>query len=95
MLTAETTSMKMKQRIWFQKLMTARSILLQEDSLARQAYNQQLARGWPGLSREVSNICKQIGLKDLNEVMMDKDEINEAVFYSNYKEMKQDLNKYK
>ena len=26
---------------------------------------------------------------------MDKDEINEAVFYSNYKEMKQDLNKYK
>ena len=92
MLTAETNSMKMKQRIWLQKLMTARSILLQEDSLASQVYSQQLARGWPGLSREVSKICKQIGQKDLNEEIMDKEEIKEAVLYSNYKEMKEDMN---
>ena len=95
MLTAETLSMKMKQRIWLQKLLTARSILQQEDSMAKQVYTEQLARGWPGLAREVSRICKEIGLKDINEVMSDKDEINEAVFYNNYKNMKEDMKSYK
>ena len=95
MLTAETVSMKMKQRIWLQKLLTARSILLQEDSLAKQVYTEQLARGWPGLAREVNRICKEIGLKDINEVMSDKDEINEAVFYNNYKNVKEDMKSYK
>ena len=85
----------MKQRIWLKKLMTARSILCQDDSLARRVYDQQLAMGWPGLSAEVRNICKQVGLEDLNVVMQDKDVIKEAVFYHNYKEMKEDMAKYR
>ena len=56
MLTAETSSTQMKQRIWLMKMMTARSILSQEDNLARRVYNQQLAMGWPGLSAEVTYI---------------------------------------
>ena len=60
----------MKQRIWLMKMMTARSILSQEDSLARRVYDQQRAMGWPGLSAEVSDICKQVGLEDMNKVRL-------------------------
>ena len=95
MLTAETVSMRMKQRIWLQKLLTARNILMQEDSLARRIYSQQLARGWPGLAREVCEICKEIGIDDINEKMVEKDVIKEAVFYHNYREMKEDMMKCK
>ena len=87
--------MKIKQRVWIEKLMTARSILCQDDSLARQVYDQQLAMGWPGLSSEVRNICKQVGLEDLNVKMQDKEVLKEAVFYHNYMEMKDDMQKYK
>ena len=51
--------------------------------------------GWPGLSSEVRNICKQVGLEDLNVKMQDKDVLKEAVFYHNYMEMKEDMLKYK
>ena len=95
MLTAETVSMRMKQRIRMQKLLMARNILLQEDSLARRIYSQQLARGWPGLAREVSKICKEIGIDDINEKMSDKEVLKEAVFYHNYREMKEDMMKYR
>ena len=40
MLRAETGSMKMKQRIQKQKLMLARKILLQKDSLANAIYEE-------------------------------------------------------
>ena len=53
MLTVETSSTRMKQRIWLQKLMTARSILCQDDSLARRVCHQQLAIGWPGLAADM------------------------------------------
>ena len=46
MLTAETVSLKMKQRILQEKLLSARRILLQEDSLARRMYEEQR---WDGL----------------------------------------------
>ena len=41
------------------------------------------------------SICKQVGLEDLNVKMQDKDVIEEAVFYHNYSEMKEDMLKYK
>ena len=94
MLRAETGSMKMKQRIWKQKLMLAARIAGQEGSLANQIYMEQLEMGWPGLAREVEEICKKCGVPDMNKEMMDKDQIEEAVFYSSYKETKEEMNKY-
>ena len=62
---------------------------------ARRIYSQQLARGWPGLAREVSKICKEIGIDDINEKMCDKEVVKEAVFYNNYSEMKDAVMKYR
>ena len=42
MLRADTKSMQIKQRIWKQKLLLARSIMRKEKSLAREVYQQQI-----------------------------------------------------
>ena len=94
MLRAETGSMKMKQRVWKQKLMLAGRIMRQEGSLANRIYMEQLRMGWPGLAREVIEIGKACGVKDLDRKVMTKEEIEEAVFYSSYKETKDEMEKY-
>ena len=51
--------------------------------------------GWPGLVSEVEKMCKEVGLRSLNEdAGITKQEIKEAIFYSNYKEMKSAIAKY-
>jgi hypothetical protein len=94
MLRADTKSMQIKQRIWKQKLLLARSILKKEKSLAREVYQQQVERGWPGLSQEVEEICKKVGIPNINKEDVSKEEIEEAVFFHNYKEMKESINEY-
>ena len=50
--------------------------------------------GWPGLSSEVRKICQQIGVSDINSVEVNKNDIEESIFFHNYKEMKENFNKY-
>ena len=94
MLRAETASMRMKQRVWKQKLMLAARISGQEGSLASQIYAEQLEMGWPGLAKEVKEISEACGVEDMNKRMMNKEEIHEAVFYASYKETKEEMKRY-
>ena len=91
MLRAETGSLKMKKRIQKQKLMLAKKISKEKKSLAGAIYAEQVEMGWPGLAKEAVEICKEIGLRNLNEKEVTKKEIEEAIFYSNYKEMKAEI----
>ena len=90
MLRAETGCIKMKFRIWKLKMMLARRIRSQEGSLAKAIYVEQEAMGWPGLAAEVKEIGKAVGVKDDDE----KTGIEEAIFYANQREMKEDMKKY-
>ena len=74
--------------------MLARKILLQKDSLANAIYEEQRHIGWPRLAKEATEICKQIGVADVNEENATKDEIEDGIFYSNYMEMKEEMKKY-
>ena len=94
MLTAETHSMKMKQRIWKQKLVFASSLKQKEGSLASSIYEEQKFMGWPGLATEVEYICKQVGLESINESDIKKEEIDDKIYYQNYKEMKDKMERY-
>ena len=95
MLRAQTKSTKMKQRIWKLKLMMARKILYQEGSLAHEIYEEQLKHDWPGLAKEVKEICEEIGVKNINEEDVSKEEVDDGIFYHNYKEMKLEICGYK
>ena len=63
---AETSLTGMKWRIWEQKLLLVKAIRQLEDNvLAKEVFNQQLEMGWPGLAREATKICQEIGLQDI------------------------------
>ena len=45
------------------------------------------------ITPEVEDICKTIGVANINQVEVPKDEIEDAIFIHNYKETKEDINK--
>ena len=54
--------------------------------------------GWPGLWKEVSEICKEVGIPDVNEVWVSKYEIKKSIFRHHLNvltEQIQDPDKYK
>ena len=93
-LRAETGSLKMKVRIWKQKLMLAKRIREQEGGLAKEIFEEQVAMGWPGLAREVTEVCKVVGLEDVSKKRVTKEEVDEAIFFANQKEIKEEMIKY-
>ena len=54
-------------------------------------YEKQLHLQLPGLAREVSDICEQIQIPDVNYYKVKKDTIEEAIFFNHYKDMKEEL----
>ena len=77
------------------KMQPAKKILSQENSQAKTIYKEQFKRNWPGLSGELREICKAVGLEDINQKEIKKEAREEAIFFHNYEEMKQDLQRYK
>ena len=64
---------------------------LDDTALAKQVCGEADARGWPGLQKEVKEICSQIGIQDMNKHDVSKDKIKEAIYYSHYKSMKEEI----
>ena len=93
MLRAETASLKMKFRIWREKLRIVDRIRKQEHSLAKAIHDEQVAMGWPGLAMEVKEICKVVGVEDINKKHVAKEELDEAILYANMKETKLEMEK--
>ena len=81
-------------RIWQEKLLLLLRIKQKDTSvLCRQVYEEGRRNGWPGLGSEVSDICTEIGLPDLNENNLSKGTIKKAIADHHYKDVKQELDK--
>ena len=93
-LRCETKMISMKWRVWQAKLLLLLKIKHQETtSLSRQVYEQGRANGWPGLAMEVTDICNQLGIPDLNNVHVSKEEIKAAIIDHHYNDLKERLGK--
>ena len=91
-LVAETATLRTKWRIWQSKVMFVRRLQqLESSALARQVYERQLQLGLPGLAREVTAICDTIKIPDVNYHMVQKEKIEEHIFYNHYKDMKDSI----
>ena len=67
-LAWETGVLNMKLRIWREKILMILHIRnLDENSLARKIYHEQVVKGWPGLAKETTEICKQLNIEDCNK----------------------------
>ena len=93
---AETAMVGFKWRVYLEKLRLMEAIKRQEDEvLAKEVLEQQLLMGWPGLAREVEEICREVGLPNLCYEEVDKKTMEEAVFYNHYKSLKEEMKKYR
>ena len=72
-LRSETGLMSMRHRVEKEKLMLVHHLRhLDERTLARQTYNEQVANKWPGLAAEASIICERLKLDNVNNTEWSK-----------------------
>ena len=91
-LRSEPNVTGMKWRIWEAKHILLKQIQQLEDTaLAKRVCKEADDRGWPGLHKEVRDICSKVGLEDMTKVNIPKSKIKEAIYYSHYKSMKEDI----
>ena len=94
-LRAETGLLSMKHRIWFEKVNLILAIRKMKQGLAKEMYEEQVYNGWPGLAKEVSEICDTIGMIDANENIVTKKELTAALRQHDRKEIVENFNGYK
>ena len=86
--------LSMRHRIWQQKILLVLAIWQQEEgSLARQVLEEQVRMDWPGLAREVQEICGQTGLPDVTDknVILDKASVKDAIKVNHLQYLKDNM----
>ena len=87
-LRCETGMIGMKWRIWQEKILLLIRIKSHGlDTLCRQVYEEGIRHDWPGLGQEVTKICAEIGIADVNKSVVAKSEIKKAIANNHYEEM--------
>ena len=95
-LRSETGQLGMKWRIWQEKIFLLQRIMrLEEKTLAKKVYIEGRANHWPGLWKEVTKICEEIQIDDVNEKFVSKEVVREAIRVHHYKEMKVEMDRSK
>ena len=88
---------KMKWRIWQEKVFLLQRInKLEKGTLAKQIYTEGRELGLPGLWKEVSEICEEVDIPDINDFVVSKGTIRTAIFEHHYSFMMGEMEeKYK
>ena len=64
----ETGVLSMRMRVWVEKLMMVQHLRnLDTSALARNIYDEQKEKNWPGLVKETKQICLQLNIPDCND----------------------------
>ena len=86
--------LSMRHRVWQKKIFLVAAIWQQDDDcLARQVLEEQVRQGWPGLAREVKEICRQVGLPDATDqkTVLDKEAIKIAIKVHHLQTLKENM----
>ena len=63
----------------------------EEGTLCRRIYDEGKSKGWPGLGEEVSIICADVGIANINNVTVPTKVIKQAICNHHYADMKKEL----
>ena len=75
----------MKWRIGQEKVfLLQRIIKFEEGTLAKQVYTEGRELGLPGLWKEVSEICEDVDILDINDSVVSKETIRTTIFEQHY-----------
>ena len=95
-LRAETRMMSMKHRIWQYKLLLLKRIKGQShETLSWKIWKEQRSNNWPGLSKEVSDICNELDILDINDQDIPEGALKRAVFDHHLEEIKEKVSNSK
>ena len=87
-LLCEPNMTDFKWRVWEQKCLLLTQIKnLPDGSLAKIIQQEAELQGWPGLGREVKQICTNIGIPNINNHAVLKRDIQKAIKISHYDHM--------
>ena len=68
---------------------------LSDSALAKQVWREQMQQNWPGLAREVSKICDELGIENVNHSQSGRQElktlVNNACRTRNQSELKEKM----
>ena len=84
----------MEHCMWLEKVCLVTSVLFnneEQESYARELLQEQLARGWPGLTQEVKEICRRIGLPNACKQYIPRKQVLEQIKLSSLKKVKEDM----
>ena len=84
----------MKHRIWVEKVCVTSRILhnnKDKENYAREILTEQIAMGWEGLTTEVEEICRLVGLPNVCSQPLGRKEVEEAVVLHHLKEIKEEM----
>ena len=56
-----------------------------KENLCREVLEVQLAMGWPGIIKEVKEICKAVGLEDVTTKYIYREKVKEYMMYYDMK----------
>ena len=89
---AMTGVLGMQYRIWLEKLnLVAALRKLDENTLAKQVFNDQLELGLPGLVKEVQVISKILNIQDISRIEVTREEIRDALEIHQMKTMREEM----
>ena len=92
---AETGLLGMKWCLWESKLQLVSAIREVDNStLAKQVFQQQLDMKYEGLTTQVTVICRAIGIPDVCYEYVSKADIKEAIINDHCKELNKEMEKY-
>ena len=60
---------------------------LPNESLAKMIHEESMKNNWPGLGRDISQICNILKINDLNYNYLHINEIKKAIYHHHYNEM--------
>ena len=79
-LRADTGTRSMESRIWREKIMLIYHVShLEDGDLAKEMMEEQVSNNWPGLVKEVDELCKMLQLEDPKVTQDGKKAYNEMV----------------
>jgi hypothetical protein len=94
-LLSEAGLLSMDHRVMSEKVSLVTKILNatsdQEENYARDILQEQLNNGWDGLTKEVVEICKKVGLPNGCTQYIPMDEIKKAIMMSNAQKIKEQM----
>ena len=91
-LRAEAGLLSMKHRIWLENVALAMAIRkMPESHLSKQVMEEQMMRGWPGLAKEVMDICEEIEIPNVLAQNIPKCKVKQAIYNHHNNEIKYEM----